>query len=384
MTFFATINADTTAKKQAAKAAGCTHLVVLAFWGNLQLTQGGALDATALAALNAELDDCRSIGLAPILSHSIQYPPSWALTAVEAFKDQAGNTWAGTGGSGGQVRNWMWTATGRGFVSDFLTKVYAGLSTANRAAIARVRFGGGYFDELQYPPQALASPNSYWGFGASQQSGTDLASGLSVCPLPGYTPFTGTDAQDVQWINWYLGGIENWLKWYITTLKAIGWTCRLSVCHPGYSTRTNQVRSDAAYRQSMAFGHDFTRAVGIYKNDPQVWPWSTWINGPASVSPPVLDTDQAAWQKLYAEAAVRGKAADLWGENTGGEANSGMDTVFTNALSTTPASGSPIYSGSPRGSYAAYQGLMWLDDTSLNAGGSNATLAHYQTKISGG
>jgi hypothetical protein len=367
---FAVVGADDLAAKQAVKAAGVTHAVVPARWSALQPNGAGtALDATALADLNTQLADCHATGLRVILEHALQYPPTWVLSGVEAFRDQASNDWLDTS-SGKQVRNWMWTANGRSYYTDFINRVAAGIT--DRGVVDRIRFG------------AVASPNSYWGFGTSMQTGTGLASGLSVCPLPGYTPFSGTDSQDVQWINWYLGGIESWLAFQVTTLKTAGWRVPLMCLHPGYSTRSNQTRASSGYRQDMAYGHDFTRALGVYKNDPQVWPWSTWINGTDFPSPPTVDSDQAAWKKLYAEAVGRGKHGMLWGENTGGEDNTGMDFIFANPLATgTPATGEPLYGPRARAAWSGYVGLMWLNYADLTAGGSHATLAHYAAKIAG-
>lgn len=385
MRSFATINATTLAAKQACKAAGLTHHVVQAKWVDLQPTSAGqALDATALAALNTQIADTINAGLRPVLEHAIQYPPAWALAAVELFKDQAANTWTSST-PGTQVRNWFWTANGQGFVADFITKVYAGLTAANVAAIDRIRLGGGYFGELQYPHGNIASPFSYWAFGAAQQTGTGIAASQKVCPLPGYTPFTGTDAQDVVWINWYLGGIAQWMLDLIAMHKTAGWTCDLMVLHPGFSVRQNHLRSDSGFRDSLSNGIDFTRMIGAYAHDPQVWPWSTWIDGTDPFAFTGHDSDQAAWKKLYSEAVVRGKHTRMWGENTGGETNAQMDAVFVNALGKgAPASGDPYLFAAPVVSaYAGYAGLMWLDYASLIAGGANASLAHYATKIAG-
>ncbi len=380
---FATFGADTLTKKQTIRTAGLTHAVIPAFWDALQPSGAAtALNSTAVTALNQQITDCISAGIIPILEHAVQYPPSWAASAVEQFKDQSGNQWAGTVGAGDQVRNWMWTATGRTYFADFVTKVYAALTGTNQAAVERIRFGGGYFGETQYPPQQIASPWSYWGFGTSMQTGTGLASGLTVCPQVGYTPFSGTDAQDVSWINWYLRGIENWILFQVATLKGAGWTVPLMCLHPGYSIRQNQVRTDAGFRQSMAYGHDFTRAVGCYKNDPQVWPWSTWINGADPFPNSTVDTDQGAWKKLYSEAAVRGKHYHLWGENTGGEDNTGLDFIFSNALAPAPATGQPPYFGANPGTWRGYEGLSWLNNADLTGGVSGkATLAHYTSSI---
>lgn len=377
MRTFYVINAETYAAKEAVANAGLDGVHIEAFWDRLQPGgEGAALDSTALAELNQEITDARSLGLAVSLAHSPQYPPAWVLAADEPFKDQNDDEYLPTD-PGKNVRNWIWTADGRAHVADFYTKVHAGLDPANVSAITGVKFGGGYFGELQYPPEVGSSPNwLYRGFGASMQVGTGIADGLDVCPLPDYTPFTGTDAQDVEWINWFLGGVEDFLAWQIDQLKAIGWTCRLYCMHPTYSMRNNQGRADNGWRQNFAAGVDFSRQVGVYKNDPQVWPWSTWLGGFDGWTPNTVDSDQAAWKKLYSVAAARGKHHLMGGENTGGESNAEMDDIGDEVFND-PSTG-PIYaSGDPVTAYIGYQHFQWLHYDNLVAGGTHATLENY-------
>jgi hypothetical protein len=380
---FATIGATTSPQIAAVAAAGLTHNVVVAFWDQLQPSGAGtALDATALAALNTVIGLNITNGLKTVLEHALHYPPSWVASAVEPFKDQAGNVWSGSSGNGDQVRNWMWTSLGRTYVADFISKVYAGLTSTNRAAVDRIRFGGGVFGELHYPTTAVASPYSYWAFGTSMQTGTGLATGLTAAPDVAYTPFTGTTTQDNNFIAWYIGGITNWMTWYAGQLTSAGWTCDLMCLHPGYGIRSNQVHSDAGFRQALSCGEDPATVIAAYASNPQVWPWCTWINGTDGFIPPSVDSDQAAWKKVFAEAYKNNKHARIWGENTGGESNAGMDSVFHNAMirSLTPIAGDPIYpSGTtPPAVFPGYSGMMWLNYSSLTAGGANATLANYQ------
>lgn len=385
---FAVIGADTAADKRAVKAAGCTHVVVQAYWDRLQPSgPGSALDSDALGELQRQYLDAQAAGLAVILEHALHFPPDWVIAGVEAFRDQDGREWAPSRDQAGKrVRNWMWTANGRSWVADFIARVAAELGPALVGATDRVRFGGGYYGELQYPAEYLSSPYSYWGFGSSMQSGHGLAGDplLTPCPVPGYRPFTGTAAQDSEWVDWYLDGIESWMLFGVATLKAAGYRCDLMVMHPGSSVRANQTRADGAYRQNVASGVDFVRVIGRYKDDPQVWPWSTWINGPDPASPVRVDSDQAAWKKLAAEATIRGKGSRMWGENTGGEDPAGLVSVFQEALRATPRSGPPLVTGRPDRPrpYVGYAGLMWLDYRSLTSARSGgATLGDYRRAI---
>ena len=132
---------------------------------------------------------------------------------------------------------------------------------------------------MHYPQAVSGGPTYAWqGFGQSMQTGTDLADGMDVCPLPGYVPYTGTDDQDCQWLNWYLNGLIRFEQWLITQHKALGFTRNLYLMLPGYGVRTNQARTSAGYKQAAALGEDHIRAVGAIMHDPAVWPYSTWLN----------------------------------------------------------------------------------------------------------
>lgn len=375
---FAILSGNTDAARTAAKAAGCTHAIINVNWNDWQPSATGTTDAATAATLVANVNHALSIGLQPIISINLHYPASWVLSAVEPFKDQSANQYLDTNTTFGKaVRNWMWTTTGRTYVADFISRVGSTLGSL-ASQIVGARLGGGWYGELHYPQAVSGGPTYAWqGFGTSMQSGTGLASDLTVCPLPGYVPYTGTDAQDCQWLNWYINGIVTWALWLIQQHKNAGFTQNLYVLCPGYGVRLNMLRSSNGYKQAAALGEDPVRVIGAIMNDPAVWPYNTWLNTDDGFPGGTVDSDKSAWKSLWEKSYVRGKHYNLWGENTGGESNSGMDGIFTDAL------GGASYAGSiatPASGYY-YSGLAWLSYDSLNAGGSDATLAHYNTSI---
>lgn len=377
---WAVLGANSDAARVAVKAAGCTHIVINADWYDLQPNATGSIDTTALANLNHAIDHAISIGLEPIFSLNIHYTPTWVLSSVEPFRDQLGNDYVDTNVSAGKaVRNWMWTTAGRSYVSDLLTRVAVGMGS-RVASIDGCRIGGGWYGELHYPEPITGGPTYAWqGFGASMQTGVGLAAGMTVCPVPGYVPYTGTDAQDCQFLNWYLNGLTSWSSWLISQYKAAGFTKKLHLLLPGYGVRQNQLRTDSGYKQAAALGEDHIRAIGSVMHDPAVWPYSTWLNTNDGYPGGTADTDKSAWKSIYEKSHMRGKSAYLLGENTGGESTSGMQGIFTGALSANVYAGSP---GVPsNGAY--YAGCVWLDYTSLTSGGGSATLADYTAAISG-
>jgi hypothetical protein len=381
-----TLSADQLAQ---VKAAGISRVVVQAVWADLQPTGPGALDPGGLAAFTGAFDAVVAAGLVPVVEHALHLPPDWVKDSVEPFTDSHGTVLTGAA-TGADIRNWFATQTGRDAVGQFLPAVTAGLGPTRVAAVDRVKFGGGTFGELQYP-----LGGSFWGFGPSMQTGAGLAADVTVCPVPGYVPRSGDDASDVAYVNWYLDVIVAWELFLLQGLKDAGWTCPLHVMCPSDGIRANQTRADDGWWTNAAFGVDYTRVVAALKRDPQAALWSTWINGPTPVVPPVVDTDQAAWASLWAVAALRGKAGNIWGENTGGEGDSSpnpggtgrsVDDVFANALAAgTPADGVPVLTGTssagPVG-WTPYAGLMWLNaETLLDPGPQDATLAYLGQQI---
>jgi hypothetical protein len=122
--------------------------------------------------------------------------------------------------------------------------------------------------------------------------------------------------------------------------------------------------------------------ITYYQNDPLIWPYCTWLDaGADGFDPPGVDSDIAAWKKVYNVAAAVGKTGKIMGENTGGETTAQMAAIFSGSTYGSPMSAVSwaLEVGTPIG----YQGINWLNYQSLIAGGTNATLANYQTNITG-
>ncbi len=305
---------------------------VEAFWDRLQGSPAAALNPSEVTLLNKQIGAARNLGLAVYLSVAIQYPPAWARKAIAKFKNQRGQEW--TAPAGKDVRDWIWTATGRNLIRDFIART---LSAVDRSQLAGIRTGGGFFNELHYPREddklaassALAlSDISYWGYGSAAQTGADLAIGQSVTPLPGYVPFSGTADEDSAWTEWYLDSLKNFMVDLIAMHRQAGWQGPLFVLHPGFSLRSDYKPSELRYRIELAEGTDVARMIEAYRNLPEVWPGCTWIDGKDAGPDLRLDSQLAPWRKIKKEAELRGKAGRLYGENIGGGDDANMNEVF--------------------------------------------------------
>lgn len=345
---------------QAWKAAGGTHVEVIAFWDQLQFAADAPLDSNGLAAVQRQLDDAAAAGLQVVFTVALQYPPAFVQATVPKFRDQHGQEWTAGQASGDNVRDWVFTQVGRQYVSDYTAKVIRGL---NLGAVETMRLGGGIRGELQFPPTG-SYPYRFWGYSAAAQTGAGLAHGLDATPRPGHVPFgSGSPtADDAAWSAWYLESLKRFMLWQIQQYRSAGWQGNIHVLHPSWGMRSNWTGADRGYQEAVAQGQDWSRLIAAYADQPNVWPWCTWIDSRDTPYYPGPDSEKAPWRKLYDVAATYGKTARIRGENTGGQSNADMERVFREALA------------------YGYQGLAWLSWSSLSTAGHD-TLANLQRLI---
>lgn len=358
---FMVIGAETPSELATARAAGATHALVQVFWDQHQSAAGGAVNA---ATVLTRISDALAAGLKVCLRVSLQYPPAFVKSAVPAFKKQGGTSWSADPASGEDIRDWVWSRTGRSYVGDFLAKLFGQLDWSH---IERVQLGGLRAGELSFP---VSDGTDWWGFSTPAQSGTDLAPRMAVCPVPAYTPSTGTTWTDNDrlFVGWYLQSLTNWMIWLIEQHRR-WFSGPIWVLHPGFGLRTymDPTGSSAlAYREMVANGLDWAGQIGAYPDD-RCHPYSTWVDAAHSGGQPystVNDGDAAAWLHLLKVARSLGRGGRLWGENTGGQDNTAMDTVFhTGALA------------------HGYEGVTWLNHDSL-ADGTTDTYANFTARTS--
>jgi hypothetical protein len=321
---------------------GGDHVIIQARWDRLQRTARGPLNSNEVRRLQRQINNA-STAAGVIFEIAIQYPPPAVKSLVPPFVNQAGRPWTGTVGA--DVRDWVFSNTGRQVVKDFIDKTVAALDLSR---VWAVRTGGGWYNELHYPP-STGGGISFWAYGDAPQLGVDLAFDQVSTPLPRYRYGTGTAAQDKRWALWYSGALVQFERWLIAEHRNAGWTGPLFVMHPGYGMRDSWRPTQSRWRYELAAGNDWRAQLAAYTAD--VHPWSTWLDAPE----PYGSRDEgseAPWRKLHALAVTRGVAGLMWGENTRG-ANSAATTRIFGARG-------PIALG--------YRGVAWVGLSRLTDG----------------
>ena len=362
---------DTLTKKQSWKAAGGTHVCVQLGWDVAQASAAAAVTQTVIDQVRGQIADASTAGLRVIFEAAPQYRPDWVAAAVPQFKDQNGTLYSG--GLGEDVRDWVWSETGRGYLMDFLAKAYGLLQASDLKLIDTIRVGYGYFGENSFPPVGSANPFQWWGFSSPAQTGTGLAVDQTVCPLPGYTPFGSTplgtvgSTNDLAWVSWFRSAATVRIRSMVDKYRALGWTGNLHVLQPSTGVRSNWPSSDERWREQNAKGCDWGPQMDSYMQVDRTYGWCTWLSQPDFNTPVVNDDDKSPARKLNELAAARGRGSYGWGENAAGALSADLDAMFA-----------------PGGAMAAgggSTGVMWVDWTSLNDGSGGATLSQLAAKI---
>jgi hypothetical protein len=323
---------------------GGDDVVIQARWDRLQRVPFGALDANEVSRLQRQINNA-STAASVIFEIAIQYPPPMVKTLIPKFVNQSGTQWSGPVGA--DVRDWVYSNTGRHVVHDFIARVGHAVDLDR---VWAVRTGGGWYNELHYPPAYGGGAGiSYWAYGNGPQLGVDLAVDQVSTPLVGYRYGTGTAAQDKRWADWYTGALVTFEKWLIAEHRSAGWTGPLFVMHPGYGMRDRWSPTETRWRRELAEGNDWRAQLAVYTAN--VHPWSTWLDAPE----PFGAGDEgsiAPWRKLHRLAKARGVSGLMWGENT-----AGVGPVATNRIF---GAGGPIALG--------YRGVTWVGFSRLTAG----------------
>lgn len=351
------------------KANGCTHALVRANWDAQQTSDGGAVSVTTMLA---SMYAAASAGLKITLEVGLHYPPTFVQTGVPKFKDEAGTEWSASNASGKNVRDWVWSATGRAYVKDYLDKLFAQVPWA---MVDKVRVGGLSSGELQFP---YDGSNIHWqAFSSPAQGGGDLAAGMSAAggtdlPAAGYspqaTPAWGDD--DTNFVTWYNQSLVNWMLWYIAQHRA-HFKGPIYVLHPGAGLRRNSQTPTSAgqgdnYRTNVCQGLDWYAQIAAYP-DANVWPYSTWADSAAfwGAAPydDANDGNAAPFYHLLRVAKLYGRTGRIWGENSGGQTNTDMTRVFT--------MGAAAF---------GYEGINWMNAAALTAG-TSVSWAHFKALV---
>lgn len=357
------------AQMQAWAAAGGTAVVVPVIWADAQPTQEGkvTLESAGNDGQNVltEIAQAHAAHLQVFLELDLQYPPDWVKRTTPEYVDQAGTAFS-SAEPGRDVRDWVWSQTGRNAVASFVAGAIGALQP-ELEDIAGIRAGGGMWGEMQYPSDGstIDGQPSYWGYDTPAQTGAGLASGEQSSRLPGYVYGQGSAAEDSTWAAWYLQSLGNFVHWYVLQLRQDGWQGPVYVLHPSYGLRDKWSPRSPEYEQQLAQGTDFAVQMDAYDKLADVWPWSTWADDAEPYYHPgdTVNSDMAAWRELLVLAQERGLASHIMGENTGGGGTPAIERLAGGAVR------------------AGYQGIFYMDYPALIAGGGSLLSALTSTLV---
>ncbi len=317
----------TPAQAPALVNAGVTLTVLSVSWDRFE-PAAGTPDPVYIRQLRADLDASRHAGLQVVLDPGFQYPPAWLFDLPDSrYQNQYGSAFDDRR-SGMHVANSVFNAAIRERQAAHLATLFRELG----ADWIAVRLGGGWFNELNYPPATHEkNANCYWAFDAlAQGAKPGLPAGIIACPVPGWKPGDASPdhASARRFLDWYLASLQNYHDWQIATVRRL-YAGPLMMMYPSWGIRPGQlepaVTNDLSGRTSpekngeIQRGFDFARFIGGIR-DPQVWVHCTWLDANPGWSDET-SLDPARWSPVHYLATLARQhtpTLNLSAENTGG------------------------------------------------------------------
>lgn len=214
---------------RADRAAGIRLAVLNIDWARWE-PERGKFDGTYAGLVRLTAATYRRAGLAVAVDVGLQAPPRWVLDLPNGhLVDQAGIRSA--------VPDYEFSATVQRAAAAYVRQVVAAVGP-----VAAYRIGLGSKGEAIYPnTPSGALGAAWWAYGASAQGRTGgRPPGVAATPMPGWRPGDATwhhapvtDAQVASWYAWYVGALEDALRWEMAAFRRAGFTGTLEVVAPG-------------------------------------------------------------------------------------------------------------------------------------------------------
>jgi hypothetical protein len=185
-------------------SSGFDEVVIPTAWSVIEPAEG-SFSLPAISRLQDAINSARAAGLSASLDIGVQYAPAWifGVGGGTRFKDQYGDTFSGTTGSGNDVANAVTDTKVRSQLGAYIAFLGQHLH-----GLGSVRLGGGPDNELRYPSGTSGSrANAYWFYDASSQA-------LLPAGTRGWVPGTGTIGQATSFLTAYdhaMAGYGTWL-----------------------------------------------------------------------------------------------------------------------------------------------------------------------------
>lgn len=188
-------------------------------WRTMEATKG---TYTGFAAAQTRINALLSAGIDVILAPATHNPPSWLYTDAETsafahWKNQRGVTKSTvTGGvlsEDDESPNLIFSQVIRDKTALFVAACAANLV----GPFVFIRPPGLAYGEWSYP-HPTATGGDFWAYDAAAQGGAGRPTTVPVCPVPGWTPGTGTVAQATSFLNWYLAAIADAQRWSVSLI----------------------------------------------------------------------------------------------------------------------------------------------------------------------
>jgi hypothetical protein len=217
-------------------------------WSSFEPKQN-QFDSSYIEGMKYFLDAYRAAGMPVTLGLGLHRAPSWVFNLPDArYVNDRHDTAA--------EANLVFSEPVRQAAAVYLQHVAAAMPLKQFWSI-RLTSGGNA--EMLYPGGGY-----YWAFNQSALTGKNLPPTMKPDPFPNWRPGRPglTQPQLDQWINWYVGGLDDVTAWQMRTLSSLGFTGYYELVTPGSGTRPDAL----AAQMQQNLPNDAVTGVGAVWN----------------------------------------------------------------------------------------------------------------------
>jgi hypothetical protein len=219
-------------------AAGVRIAMVEMSWKQFE-PRPSAFDRRYIRSMREAISTLVSTGRSVTLGLGLQDAPEWLFDLPDSrFVNQDGET--------SVEPNFVFNQLLRDRAEKYLGRI---ASEFNLETFDSIRLTSGATGEILYP-----GAGDYWAFDRNALTGAGLPLSMSLNPAPDWRP--GDDWLDdsgvSEWVEWYVGGLNDVVDWQIAALSRLGFRGVYQILTPGVGLRPFEL--DDVLRQRLPVG----------------------------------------------------------------------------------------------------------------------------------
>lgn len=282
-------------------------------WNMIEPTDNGFTTQSSKDYIATKLQAYRKLkaaGMEVTLGLGMHFTPSWVFNLSNSRYVDQNNTQS-------TELNMVFNQNVRDKAEDYIRYVdQAFADDGGLAGFWGVRLTSGGDQEMIYS----TNRGKFYAYDVNAQNGANKPSTMAPNPMPGWKPgnttWNGspvTNAAVSNWLEWYIGALNNVTKWQMDLIDSLGFTGYYQPVTPGTGVRPQALQSDInsllANNSYSGTGSVWQLYYDAYRNDPRVM---VYVSSVGTTSGGSATTCQSGDKQLSITSSANYSTFDTW------------------------------------------------------------------------